>query len=939
MGVNASLHCPRRPARRAPTLLALGLALWVSGSLAHGQSGRRGSFRVLASAADADGNGALSAEEWTAFAARFPEGEAFGAHLLAYPVHAALARGDRKVDRAALEQAFARADRNGDGRLGESESGLGDAGGRRAAQPAAVAFAAADADGNRTVTADEWSAFAGGLPRTALAPSDVAPWTAKAAGYPSAEASGFTISNWILTLQSDLDADRNGELAPADLERAFAAADTNGDGVVDADDRQQAARPRRNAGTATGEIADRCLIPWQRNLDDALALARATGKPILICANDDGEAASEQLANRKYRDPGFARLVEGFVPLIVTARRRVAFDRDDRGRRLEDPRFGTVLNGEQLSLEPIVYERYFRGRRVAPRHVGVTADGEILFDVFLSNHLGEIDEALREHGVAGALPAVDGSDLDALLASPDAAVRRIVEQRFVDGDAAERERLASACYGDQTVVHPELLHLALRDPEDRVRAAAARAAAGHVDRVPFELWAPLVREAELSGSEAASALQRAFATWAERAAAADDAADESVAARTRRAKASWAHQYAVALDGLARDATLVDPAAAKQRAEARPQPPISAEEIPGLERTLNELDRQSPSLPGVARAKARALLRYAQIQRAEGSDPTFLLQDALRAAQKASELDPDDRVAQAVAGVAHYLLGDAQNAWPMLLAAARDLSWSRGGEAIEEAWVLGILLRDRAFAIVTAMNDGGIDGVDPLHLADGRALFALLARGPRLTAADVQNWSRAAQAVGAQGTALAAARIGAARFVSDPSMHQRLRSELLAAYGAHGLERAYRDVASGADGLWFAGYALMEAADRHLRQHLPAVVATATRPAAAEAAAQRAVDRFERAMALAEDYAEATAPFVALSHLLAARAAAARADWGAATAALAKAGNLAVDGAAVRDFDGTSLADAAAALIARAPREGGVRARMQQAVAGWSGDR
>src|SRR5262245_55183296 len=41
------------------------------------------------------------------------------------------------------------------------------------------------------------------------------------------------------------------------------------------------------AATAEG-WAKPCLVPWQRSIEDALAISKATGAPILVCVNMDG---------------------------------------------------------------------------------------------------------------------------------------------------------------------------------------------------------------------------------------------------------------------------------------------------------------------------------------------------------------------------------------------------------------------------------------------------------------------------------------------------------------------------------------------------------------------------------------------------------------------------------------------------------------------------
>ncbi len=52
------------------------------------------------------------------------------------------------------------------------------------------------------------------------------------------------------------------------------------------------------------------LITFQRTWADAVAVARETGKPIMICVNMDGEIASEYYAGIAYRDPDIAKLFD-----------------------------------------------------------------------------------------------------------------------------------------------------------------------------------------------------------------------------------------------------------------------------------------------------------------------------------------------------------------------------------------------------------------------------------------------------------------------------------------------------------------------------------------------------------------------------------------------------------------------------------------------------
>src|SRR5262245_10309815 len=147
-----------------------------------------------------------------------------------------------------------------------------------------------------------------------------------------------------------------------------------------------AGRGARRVATAA-ERARPPLMPWQRDLDDALELVKRTGKPLLIAVNMDGEPASEVFAWQRYRDPEFAKLASGFVCVLASPDRRNPRDHDDRGWRIAEPRFGRVVDAEHIEIEPTLYARYFHEQRVAPRHVGVAPDGKVLFDLFLLQDL------------------------------------------------------------------------------------------------------------------------------------------------------------------------------------------------------------------------------------------------------------------------------------------------------------------------------------------------------------------------------------------------------------------------------------------------------------------------------------------------------------------------------------------------------------------------
>jgi hypothetical protein len=143
-----------------------------------------------------------------------------------------------------------------------------------------------------------------------------------------------------------------------------------------------------------------CLIAWQRTWEDALAVAEETGQAILICVNMDGEIASEHYAGVRYRQPEIAALYAPYVTVVASVYRHTPRDHDEEGRRIPCPRFGTVTCGEHIAIEPILYEKYFEGTRVAPRHIMIELDGAEQYDVFYAWDTASVFQAVRDAAIA-----------------------------------------------------------------------------------------------------------------------------------------------------------------------------------------------------------------------------------------------------------------------------------------------------------------------------------------------------------------------------------------------------------------------------------------------------------------------------------------------------------------------------------------------------------
>ena len=139
-----------------------------------------------------------------------------------------------------------------------------------------------------------------------------------------------------------------------------------------------------------------CLINWQRTWEDAVAISKETGKPILICINMDGEIASEHYAGIRYRQPEITKLYEPYVTVIASVYRHRPSDHDEHGHRLPCPRFGGVTCGEHIAIEPFLFEKFMDGKRIAPRHIMIELDGKETYDVFYAWDTDSVFKAVSD---------------------------------------------------------------------------------------------------------------------------------------------------------------------------------------------------------------------------------------------------------------------------------------------------------------------------------------------------------------------------------------------------------------------------------------------------------------------------------------------------------------------------------------------------------------
>ncbi|MDZ4774839.1 MAG: hypothetical protein SGI72_17080 [Planctomycetota bacterium] len=156
-------------------------------------------------------------------------------------------------------------------------------------------------------------------------------------------------------------------------------------------------------------------IAWQRSLDDALALAAAERRPLLVAVNVDGESASDRIVTERYRAAHFVAWTQRFVCVVGSPSRHNPRDFDTDGKRIPCPRLGDVTCGEHIALEPIVFDRYLGGERISPRHAVIQPDGKKSFDLFLLFDLKELDaeiERCAEQAPVASAPAALPNVLD-----------------------------------------------------------------------------------------------------------------------------------------------------------------------------------------------------------------------------------------------------------------------------------------------------------------------------------------------------------------------------------------------------------------------------------------------------------------------------------------------------------------------------------------------
>lgn len=582
------------------------------------------------------------------------------------------------------------------------------------------------------------------------------------------------------------------------------------------------------------------LVRWQRTLADAEAEAKASGRPLLLCVNMNFEPASERLAHDRYTSAEFAALTEGFVCAIASPDRHTPRDHDEHGRRVPCPRFGCVTCGEHIAIEPEMFAKYFKGNRVAPRHMGVTADGRELFDIFLTNDLARIDAALREHGKPGS----GGT-------SPSASTAREREEAtYLAADSVQRGKLLEQAARSKHRPY-DLIRLGLAESEPRLRQLARQALIATV--TPAAQGLVLQTLDDEPERQARKELVPVLAKIA------DDKPETQLARKVHEAM-------------LADPKVLPADAWLQALAKAAPEEPPAVEDD-DLDARLDELGKKAAKDASVAvlLELAGANLEFARLRQAAGKDPQFLYEDARVAADKALAKDGKNAQAHALRAELAQLLGE------------RDVAATHARQALPALLASGKAATTRAAAVLLGLAEGAARAIydaeanktpwEGERLAEADAAYRVLAAHPAALPAHALAHADLLAFLGLRGCARRALENALQRFPAEANLHERFRKLITDAHGVEALTEAYAGLAKAmsdrASHAWFAGFADLLVAEHCKRQGDDAKAA---------AAYARSVDAFLASQRDNPAYAESVAWYAAMGRAGQARVALDRGD-------------------------------------------------------------
>jgi hypothetical protein len=527
-----------------------------------------------------------------------------------------------------------------------------------------------------------------------------------------------------------------------------------------------------------------CLIKWQRTWDDALALQREQRRPILVCVNMDGEIASEHYAGVRYRRPETAKLYEPYICVVASTHRHTPRDYDEQGNRIPCPRFGGVTCGEHIWIEPIIYEKFLEGRRIAPRHIAVDLDGKEMYDVFYAWDTDSVFKAIKDGAQGWPPPQPPRGDrpLAERAKSRDSSDRDAVETAYRQGDANLRRALLDAAAKEGGDAATDLLRLAVYGMDADAAAAARKALAQSQGTASVELINEALRVPLEAGER--DALVGAL----------DRLGQKSTRART----------LAVVHKGLAGGAKTVDAAAWKDALAADGAKPAADPDTPA---------EAAPFLDA-----AEGLMKQAMKPTASVTVVHALMGDARTQALKAEAAGAKGRRVNAALAVAAYYGEDVPEALRRAEAAVKGVPNEPDG--LYSMIALGLFADARREGIRAALRDNKPWPGE--WLADVHAAYAVLAKHPFGEDTHVAAHVDFLRDLGALGESGRTLDEGLKRFPTSDALHQRLRDRALEERGVSGLEAVYEPLLKEKDAPpaveRFAAFASRIAAEYHRRE-------------------------------------------------------------------------------------------------------------------------
>ena len=574
-------------------------------------------------------------------------------------------------------------------------------------------------------------------------------------------------------------------------------------------------------------------IAWQRNLDDALAVQKLTGLPLLIAVNMNGEVFNDRFRTDTYVDATFVESTRGYVCVVASPDRHTDRDYDSLGRRVECPFFPGCTCSEHINIEPELYRRYFGGKRNAPRHVAVSPDGTILLDRFLDASMQTAVDAIAKHrGTPKPEQLGPTEDLEQLFSRRDSVARSGLEELYRKGDFDVRRKILE---GAATATNDpvDLLRMALREDDDTLFGYAARALARRATKDslidiedalarldnPEVIKVLLARLGEIGSTDKAAGRLFSHFDWT---------ADEGF-------PQPWSNEWSPA------------------KFEASSRDSVEAE----LDR-CEAILKQQPEDEVTRLQLGTAQLALGEILAATGAKgPEFWFDDAILSAKKVRG-EALQAEAQALLAAASWPRGDTEAARKASIVAMSTAKSDRKPDAWLAGRLLGVVLQTTA---QVAYGKAQEDATASLRAEIVRTELALqlvlnrnqLSEGACLAGIGLLEYG------GLRHVAAEHLQDLVKAFPASAAVHERWRNRLLIDLGAEGMRVHYaKFVAKASDApaaQWFTGYANLVAAEQHVRD---------ARSAEARSAYDTAIDAFAQSAAGNESFADSANHYAVL---------------------------------------------------------------------------